>query len=424
MGNRDLVAREPRAVPPADAQIDGSLPPRLIHVTTVAASLWGLLSGQIAFMKSRGLDVRGIASPGPLLDEAAQREGMPVCAINMARRIEPLNDLISLWRLWRQLRRWRPAIVHSHTPKGGLLGMLAAAAARSPLRIYHLRGLPLETAVGWRRHLFRFTEWLACRAAHQVFCISESLRQEALRANLCPPDKIKVLHRGSGNGVDARHRFNPARFDRDLVRRQLEIPSGVPVLGFVGRMARDKGIVDLTQSWEMLAAHRPDLHWIIIGDVDSRDPIPPKIHDRLRSDPRVHVLGFVRDVAPWYAAMDVCVLPTYREGFGNVLLEAAAMKLPVVATRVTGCIDAVIDGQTGILVAPRDAQSLAMAIARYLDDPKLRQRHGQAGRRRVLEDFRPGDIWSALYDEYRTLLRHRGILIAESAGVREVEQAA
>jgi glycosyltransferase involved in cell wall biosynthesis len=270
----------------------------------------------------------------------------------------------------------------------------------------------------------KVTEWLACRLAHRVFCVSESLRQEALRWNLCSPEKMQVVHNGSGNGVDAKNRFNPARYDRGAVRKKLEIPIEAPVLGFVGRMARDKGIVDLARSWGELSALRPNLQWIIIGDLDTRDEMPQEIQRRLRADPRVHMLGFVRDVAQWYSAMDVCVLPTYREGFPNVLLEAAAMSLPVVATQVTGCVDAVVDGVTGTLVPPRDAQALGSAIARYLDDPKLRQQHGEAARKRVIRDFRPTDIWSALCREYEVLLHPDADWSAEATARYGAKKAA
>ena len=424
METTSLQAAKLAEMTPGERSTDDGLPPQLVHITTVSASMWGFFRGQIAFMKSRGFDVRGISSPGPLLEAFGQCEHIPVEGITMTRTIDPMRDSIGLAQLWRQIRRWRPAIIHAHTPKAGLLGMLAAWAACVPVRIYHLRGLPLETTSGWKRRLLWTTEWLACRLAHRVLCISESLRQQAIQLRFCPADKIQVLCNGSGNGVDAISRFDPSRFDRNSARSKLGIPLASLVVGFVGRMARDKGIVDLARSWEMLSASRSELRWLIVGDLDTRDPIHRELYCRLQNDPRVHILGFVADVTEWYAAMDVCVLPTYREGFGNVLLEAAAMRLPVVATRVTGCVDAVADGVTGTLVPPRDARELAHAIARYLDDPALRRDHGEAGRKRVLRDFHPEHLWTELHHEYEVLLRRRGIAIPATSTTDEARKAA
>lgn len=396
----------------------------LTHVTTVPDSLWAFFGGQIAYMKSRGLDIQAVSSRGNLLDAFAEREQTRVQQISMLRRMSPARDLFAVFQLSRFLQHTRPTIVHGHTPKGGLLAMLAAYFVRTPIRLYHLRGLPLETATGWKRRLLRATERLTCRLAHRVLCNSESLRREAIRWNLCPPEKIRVLHHGSGNGVDSVRRLAPTRFNGVAVREKLGIPPHVPVFGYVGRIARDKGILDLSDAWDQLARLHPELHWLVVGERDSRDGIPEALMKRLKDDPRVHLAGFQFDPAEAYAAMDLCVLPTYREGFPNVLLEAAAMEVPVVATRVTGCVDAVQDGVTGTLVPPRQPEVLQRAISRYLNDPQLRKRHGKAGRKRALRDFRPQDIWEALYEEYVSLLNERGLPVPHPPPPREVRVAA
>jgi glycosyltransferase involved in cell wall biosynthesis len=179
------------------------------------------------------------------------------------------------------------------------------------------------------------------------------------------------------------------------------------VVGFVGRIVRDKGIVELYQAWKILRARDLNLHLLLVGPFDPQDPVPPGIESRLRKDPRAHLTGMDWDTPRLYAAMDVVSLPTYREGFPNVPIEAAAMGLPVVATRIPGCVDAVQDGVTGTLVPPADAHALARAIEAYVTDPVLRRRHGVAGRERVLREFRQEVIWEALYREYLRLLRER-----------------
>jgi glycosyltransferase involved in cell wall biosynthesis len=387
--------------------------PGLTHITTVPESL-GFFRGQIDYMKARGFTVRAITSPGPDLERFAAEFQIGIDAAPMARRITPVADLAAVRAIRGSLRRHRPAIVHAHTPKGGLLGLLAARSTATPVRIYHMRGLPFTSATGWTRTLLRQTERLSCRLAHQVLCVSESLRTVAIDENLCQPSRIKVLARGSGNGVDAAGRFDPdtiAPEARRDTRAGLGIGTDGVVVGFVGRIVGDKGLGELIEAWRSIRETHRDVHLLVIGPVEPRDPIRRETELALRTDPRVHVIGTTRDMPRWYAAMDVVALPTYREGFPNVLLEAGAMRLAVVATRVPGCVDAVDDGHTGILVPPRDAPALARALETYLSDPALRRRHGAAGRDRVLEHFRPEGIWQALYLEYARLLAEAGVAL-------------
>jgi glycosyltransferase involved in cell wall biosynthesis len=251
---------------------------------------------------------------------------------------------------------------------------------------------------------------VSCLLAQQVFCVSASLREAAVAEGLCQPDKITVLHHGSINGVAAETAFNPARAGsmvRAAARGRYGIPLDAEVIGFVGRVVRDKGLVELVEAWQTLRAERPELHLLVVGPFEPQDPLPPEVETLLRTDPRIHLTGMNSDTPPLYAAMDVVVLPTYREGFGIVAIEAAAMELPVVATEVPGCVDAVQDSVTGTLVPPRDAAALTEAIRHYLLDPELRRRHGRAGRERVLREFRQEDIWKELYAEYTRLLQTR-----------------
>ena len=392
----------------------------LLHVTTVPMSLT-FLKGQVGYMKERGFRVHAASSPGPDLIAFGEKEHVPVSAVDMPRRITPGRDLLALGGLLRVLRRVRPTIVHAHTPKGGLLGMLAATLGRVPIRVFHVRGMPLLCATGLRRRLLWCADWVACRLAQQVFCVSHSLREEVIREGLCPPAKIKVLGGGSGNGVDAGNRFNPDRVGdaaRGNVRRQFGIPGDATVIGFVGRIVRDKGMEELAEAWRRLREVHSGLHLLLVGPFEPQDPVSPETEAMLRADPRVHLAGMDWNTPPLYAAMDVVVLPTYREGFPNVPLEAAAMGLPVVATRIPGCVDAVRDGLTGTLVPAADATALARAIDMYVADRALRDRHGAAGRDRVRREFRQDVIWEALHAEYSRMLRDRGLTAPATPIVR------
>lgn len=384
---------------------EGRAPTRLLHITTVPMTL-NFLHGQVEYMRERGFQVHALSSPHSELQAFGERHDVPVYGVSMPRRVTPLRDGLAVLEIVRVLRKITPDLVHAHTPKGGLLGMIAATIAGVPSRLYHMRGLPLVGAAEPKRTLLRWSEKVACRLAHRVVCVSHSLRRAALSEGLCPADKITVLAGGSGQGVDASGRFNPANLSptaREDSRARVGIPRGATVVGFVGRIVRDKGVVELGQAWQVLRRDFPHLHLLLVGPFEREDPIPTTLERFLRGDPRVHLLGIDWDTPPLYAAMDLVVLPTYREGLPNVLLEAAAMGLPVVATDIPGCVDVVRDGVTGTLVPVRDPEALAGRIRAYLDDPDLRKRHGAAGRCQVLQEFRPELIWEALYQEYERL---------------------
>lgn len=382
---------------------------KILHVITVPFSLF-FFRGQAAYMKSLGVDFHVVASPGDALDRFGEREGVSVHTVPMVRQITPFKDVGAVRRLVSLIRGLRPDIVHAHTPKGGLLGMISATLARVPVRIYHIRGLPHIAATGHRYLLLKWSEKLSCRLAHQVLCVSHSMRDIAVNEGICPEDKIKVLRAGSGNGVDASNRFNPVRYDegmRTRLREELGLDSDDRVLGYVGRVVRDKGIEELSAAWWNLREQDPRLHFVLVGPIEPQDPISGETLERLQADERVHFIGNLDDPAPWYSIFDIVALPTYREGFPNVPLEAASMELPIVATTVPGCVDAIEDGVTGTLVPPQDEKSLQAALERYLTDPNLGRQHGVAGRQRVLDQFRQEDLWREIYQEYSRLLQER-----------------
>jgi lipopolysaccharide/colanic/teichoic acid biosynthesis glycosyltransferase len=382
-------------------------PVRILRVTTSPLALWSFFRNMTAFLPQHGFETVAISSPGEKLDEFRAWTGVPVHAVAMKRQISPLADLPALWRLWRLIRRYRPAIVHSHTPKAGLLGMMAAWLARVRIRVYTIHGLPLMTRTGWQFHVSRLAETLACRLATSVNCVSDSVRRVVLDLGICPPAKVRTLGYGSCSGVNL-HRFDPAacgRADRARVRAQYGIPEDALLIGFVGRIVRDKGIRELAAAWQRLRAEFPNLHLLCCGDFEPQDPVPADVREALQNDARVHFTnGFVNDMPPVYAALDVCVLPTYREGLPTVALECAAMQVPLVATRVPGCIDAIQDGVTGLLVDARSADALASAIARLLGDPQLGKEMDRAAREFVRAKFSEEIVFENVLAEYRRLL--------------------
>ena len=389
-----------------------SPPIKLLYVTTIPATLYFHL-GQIQYMKDRGFEVSALSSPGNLPVQLAGENAIEVHFVEMPRRITPWHDLKALYRLWQTIRQIQPDLIHASTPKGGLLGTIAAFLARVPARIYQMRGLPLMTATGWKYALLWLTEWIACRLSHDVICVSHGLRSEAIDRHLCAEDKIHVLRSGSSNGVDALTRFNPDRYDprlRNQLREQYGIPNDAIVVGYVGRIVKDKGLNELTEAWKTVERNFSKAHLVIVGGFEDQDPVAPETRQFLHEHPSVHLIGEVEETSPLYMMMDIFVLPTYREGFPNVLLEASAMKLPIVTTDIPGCVDAVNHCENGLVVPVRDAPALSKAIASYLQSTHLRQLHGNQGRDRILSQFTQEDLWESLYQSYLQLLKVRQVL--------------
>ena len=380
--------------------------PRLLVVVTHPMSASLLMRGQLEFLVSRGFDVAVVASPGPELDEVAAREDVPVFGVPMTREISPLRDLASLFGIVRAIRGFRPAIVSAGAPKGGLLGMLAARLAGTQARVYVLHGLRLETATGVRRRVLAAAERAAAACACTVVCVSESLRARAVGLGVVHEAKATVLGPGSFNGVDV-GRFRPGRRQTPEVSRlrvSLALPEGSPVVGFVGRLTRDKGIEDLLTALEVVRERVPNARGLLVGGFEEGDSLPERVRSRLRADPRVIMTGFVADAAPYYSLMDVLAFPSYREGFGNAPMEAAASGVAVAGYAATGTVDSVRDGVTGTLVPVGDSRRLGEAIRSYLEDRDLRLRHGAAARARAEREFRREIVWEGWERFYRGVL--------------------
>lgn len=384
--------------------------PRLVYVVTHPVTADVLLHGQLAFMQGRGFDVTVVTSPGPELDRVKAREGVRAVAVPMERPIRPLQDAISLAALTKTLRSLRPHIVNASTPKAGLLGMIAARAIGVPIRIYLLRGLRLETTTGNLRRILSATERMAAACADEVVCNSASLLEVAVRGGHIPRAKSSVIGGGASNGIDPQRWVRtPKRMAEGRARaRAAGIADDEQVIGFVGRFDPDKGIVDLVDAFERLRARRPKTRLMLVGGGLAGD-LDPAVARRVEGAAGVVAMGKTNDLAPLYARMDVLAFPSYREGFPNVPLEAASAEVPAVGYRSTGVVDAIADGQTGLIVAQRDVAGLATSLERYLADDTLRAEHGRAARARAIVEFSHDAVWRAWEAHYRARLSRAGI---------------
>jgi glycosyltransferase involved in cell wall biosynthesis len=396
---------------------------RVVNIVTSSLSV-RFLEGQPEYFEKKGYEVLVVSSPGEELRKA-QRDGVQTIAVFMAREISPWKDLISLWRLMGAISGLRPSITNVATPKAGLLGGIAAWLCRVPCRYYTLLGLRCETTTGLKRKLLFLTERIACLCAHRVICVSESLRQKAIDLGIVDASRTVVPAAGSYTGVDSK-RFaatSEALGRADRIRQDLGIPREAPVVGFVGRLTKDKGTSELVEAYLDLRRDIPDLRLLLVGEMEAGDPLPPHIRSLIENAPGIVHTGFLQDPADYYHVLDVLAFPTHREGFGTVALEAHAASKPVIAARATGVQDAVIHGVTGILVPVGDAQALANALALVIRDRSLAAALGSAGRERVMREFRQEIVWDAIAQEYLQVLKARGLTVPTPATRNEATAA-
>ncbi len=386
---------------PVSARVSEA-PSILVGVTHPQTCL--VIVDRLRALREAGFQVTLVSAPGKLLDQTAAEEGVEAVPVPMRRAMAPLGDLVSLARLWWILRKRRPEVVEFSTPKAGMLGSLAAWLRGVPHRVYLLRGLKLETASGFKRHILLLAERLAAACAHVVVCNSESLRARALELGIAPERKLVLLGEGSSHGVDTM-RFSPGPTD---VRKRLQLEAGDPVIGFVGRLTRDKGVPELVEAFETLRKVEPSVRLLLVGWFDeAEDALDGSLRARILAHPQICCTGFVGATAAYYRAMDVMVLPTRREGFPNAVLEAAATGVPVVTTTATGSRDSVIDGMTGVLIPPGSPDAIAGAVLALLRDPARRLEMGKAARAWASERFESGRVLGLNTAFYRELLRRK-----------------
>ena len=372
--------------------------PRRIVIGVTSDLSLSLMRGFPQYLRSRGWEVHVVCAPGPLLEELRGEPGIEIHRLAMAREPSPIADGRALLGWIRLLRRVRPLVVSVGTPKAGLLGGLAARFTRVPFRVYHLRGLRLETTTGATRRILTALERAAMRSAHAVIAVSPSLRQRALELKLVEASRIRVLGHGSSNGVVVPPTV-PSGVERTAKRGELGLDADPPIIGFVGRLTPDKGLEVLASARSILTARGVDHQMLIVGGVDEQ--AGPEVLRSLRSVGRPAIeTGHVPDARRYYAAMDILCLPTFREGFPNVVLEASAAGIPTVTTDATGAVDSVVDGVTGAIANTGDPLSLADRLQELIEaGPVGREKLGAAARERVLRDFTRDHVWM-LFDDF------------------------
>lgn len=385
---------------------------KLIRITTVPLSLKVLLKGQLRFMASNGFDVKGVSSEGEELREVHENEGIAVEAITMSRKITPFQDLKSLWEMWNFLRKEKPQIVHTHTPKAGIIGMLAARLAGVPHRLHTVAGLPLMEAIGTKRKILNFVEKLTYSSATRVYPNSKGLYDFILQNNFTQSNKLKIIANGSSNGIDTTF-FSPdqvTELERVTLREKLNIQPDNFVFVFVGRIVSDKGINELIKAFsELQAAENNEpagIKLLLVGGLENDlDPLNPETLAEINQNKDIISVGFQQDVRSFFAIADALVFPSYREGFPNVVMQAGAMGLPSIVSDINGCNEIIIEGENGLIIPSKNVEKLKEKMLTLAKDKNLYTKLKGNSRRMIENRYEQSVVWNALLEEYEGLLQ-------------------
>ncbi|KAF2334232.1 glycosyltransferase family 4 protein [Flavobacterium ginsenosidimutans] len=374
---------------------------KIIRITTVPISLKILLKGQPKFMSSY-YEVLGISSGGQELLDVSTDEGIRVLPVEMTRTISPLKDLKSLYILYRILKKEKPFIVHTHTPKAGIIGMLASKLVGVPNRLHTVAGLPLMEATGNKRRLLDFVEKMTYKCATKVYPNSNELYHFILKNNYAKSDKLKVLGNGSSNGINTSF-FDPnvvSETDRQKLKSTLNISDEDFVYVFVGRLVGDKGINELVKAFTQISEKNVKL--LLVGPLESDlDKLETQVLKTIESNDKIISTGYQKDVRTYLSISDALVFPSYREGFPNVVLQAGAMGLPSIVTNINGCNEIIVKDINGTIISVKNMQMLYDAMMKFYLDKNYFLKLKSNARQMITSRYEQNVIWNAILSEYK-----------------------
>lgn len=370
---------------------------KVIRISTIPMSLDLLLQGQLR-MLSEYYEVIAVSSPGKELEKVGQREGVRTIAIPMERRISPFKDLIAFIRLVRLFRKEQPWMVHSLTPKAGLLAMMAAWLCRIPVRIHIFTGLVFPTTTGLKQKILIATDRITCGCATYVNPEGKGVQRDLEKYHITTKP-LHIIGNGNINGIDLDWFFRTEEVEGQAKKLRKE---GEIVFCFVGRIVEDKGINELVEAFQSLHVHYPFIRLRLVGPFEELDPVAPKTRQAIEQHPAIEWAGWQDDIRPYLAASDIFVFPSYREGFPNVLLQAGAMDLPAIVTDINGCNEIIMDGVNGCIIPPRNQDALYTAMERVLDT-EFRSAMAKQARKLIADRYERKALWKALLEVYRSL---------------------
>ncbi len=381
--------------------------PKLIRITTVPISLEKLLEGQLGFMKAH-FEVVAVSAEKEKLEAYGKKEGVRVFPLELTRKITPIKDIAAVFKLYRFLKKEKPSIVHTHTPKAGIVGITAAYFAGVPNRLHTVAGLPLMEATGLKRQVLNFVEKLTYRFATKVYPNSIGLYDFIITERFTKPSKLSIIGNGSSNGIDTDF-FNPIRFseiDNISLRDKWKIPKDNFLFIFVGRLVKDKGINELIAAFSMLSELKNNISLLLVGPFENDlDPLLPETLSTIEKHPNIYAVGYQSDVRPYFSIADALVFPSYREGFPNVVMQAGAMGLPSIVTDINGCNEIIQQGINGLIIPPKNEEALLESMQKLATNQKLYNELKSSSRQVIVENYNRKEVWEALLKEYRKMCK-------------------
>ena len=380
---------------------------KLIRITTVPMALRYLLPGQMHFMANNGFDVLMISADGKELIDVIENEQCRHKIVPLTRKITPLQDLKCLFQLIKIFREEKPDIVHTHTPKAGLLGMMAAKLCGVKVRIHTVAGLPLMVEKGFKYRLLKFIEKLTYACAGNVWPNSNSLMQFIIKNKLCKTDKLSIIAKGSTNGIQL-ERFNKENLQPkiiDEIKTQINYSQQNTYLLCIGRLVVDKGIIELVHVFTQLQKANDNLILVLVGEFENTlDPLPAETLHEIEINPSIIHIQWTTQVEYYMSITDVFVFPSHREGFPNVLLQAGAMGLPVICSHITGNIDIVSNNETGLIFDSGNEQQMCKLFQYALLHPQHMQTMANKLQQHVKENYPRENIWQNMLKAYKSLV--------------------
>ena len=370
--------------------------------TTIPATL-NFFKGNLKYL-SETFEICAISSVEEDLVKIGRREEIRVHCIPMVRQISLFKDFICLLKFILFFIKERPYVVHGNTPKASMLSMVAAWITRRPVRIYMCHGLRYQGTQGKMRKLLMFMERLTCACATEVICVSNGVRNTFASDGICSLEKSVVLGCGSATGLDV-NLFNPNEVDNDVLRKELGIPKDDFIFIFVGRIVKDKGINELVHAFDKLSSERTDVHLVLIGAEEKQlNPILDDTRKIIECNNHIYAIGRREDVRPYLKDADAFVFPTYREGFGMVLIEALAMGTPAISSDIIGCNEIIIENENGTLIPAKDKDALYNVMKKWAENPSVVKRMSELCRNAIVQRYNRPQVWKNYLDEYLRLI--------------------
>ncbi|MCF6279254.1 MAG: glycosyltransferase family 4 protein [Flavobacteriaceae bacterium] len=373
---------------------------KFLIVTTVPGSLH-FFKGQIGELK-KGFDIELVSSPSEKLDYYCELEEVEGYGVAMAREISPINDIKSLIKLVKLFKKLKPKVVHGNTPKGALLSMTASWISRVPHRIYCVHGLRYQGDSGIKRKMLMFIERLTCKMATDIFSVSYGVK-ELLKIDKITSKNINLIWNGSINGIDIDY-FSPNAVDDTGLRKKHGLNSNNFVFGYVGRIVKDKGINELVEAFVEINNKYKNTKLLLVGGFEDLDPISSKNENEIETNKNIIYAGFQRDIRPYLKMMDVFTFPSYREGFGISLMEAAAMNVPAISTNITGCNEIIDDGYNGILIKSKSTVELKNAMNDLVTNKDKIKEMSKVSRQYVIDRYEQKKLWEKSLEAYTNII--------------------